>query len=561
MLCVRELRLLDHRTEERELTGQSPPPAGQVPAPPDPEVVRRLDAIAAEGERLEPENGYFTTMRAAAAFAARRDGEALTHLRAVAAKPHWKDHAGEETRAQWRLMREVYGDHGAIQKIRAAYSILFPHFAIARSTARLALVHAARRERAGDRAGAREIRGHIMRLGATLADGSPSIIGRLVGNAVFWIGLAPVPPEPPLRIRVPAPLAGRPDWRPPTPEEQARHNQARRERYAGRIAAEGAAGEAKWIRDTGRQLDRMQQQYRAWMTEATDDAYQRTLRLAGWWLYDLTLLRQIAALLLLGVLAAWLARRAEREEGIPMDTGTWGVIYLLLFLTPALILVPHWWTDALAGSGSALLVVALLLGLSFSCALALVQWRAMRRLARGEELPADGQQDSPWVWTALAVFAACVPALAAHSFLRAAGEIRLGGAVPPWPDFIVGATMASLGHLGMRMYPFGEFSSLTGGGTPEEDPALRLQFATTLPVLLLLFFAFWRVAAGNLPLWSGLGRSLRRTAPVAVVLLAALYLVSLAPTIAADRSVERYVEQALVDELGVLPAGAPPAPQ
>src|SRR5207249_6812570 len=139
--------------------------------------LHRFRTAAAAGSRLEPDNGFFPAMQAVGEFAAGRDQEALRLLRSAAAKPVWEDHAVEETRAQARLLRQLYGDRGALQRALNAMSLLLPHFAPLRQAAHLAVWHAEQRQRAGAAGEAQAIRGSVMRLGVRMAEQSPLLIG------------------------------------------------------------------------------------------------------------------------------------------------------------------------------------------------------------------------------------------------------------------------------------------------------------------------------------------------------------------------------------------------
>ncbi len=68
------------------------------------EAGRRVLALAREGERLEPENGFFTWMRAIALLELGRDAEAFQALQEAARKPRWNDHRAWFIEAQYRLM-------------------------------------------------------------------------------------------------------------------------------------------------------------------------------------------------------------------------------------------------------------------------------------------------------------------------------------------------------------------------------------------------------------------------------------------------------------------------
>jgi hypothetical protein len=84
---------------------------------------------------------------------------------------------------------------------------------------------------------------------------------------------------------------------------------------------------------------------------------------------------------------------------------------------------------------------------------------------------------------------------------------------------------------------------------PQSDPGRILPALLLLPPLLLLVFQLCRVVALKQPFRVGLACGLRQTAPAAIVMLLAIYLVALVPTIARDRAAERRLERMVADEL------------
>src|SRR5207244_1069402 len=103
-----------------------------------------------------------------------------------------------------------------------------------------------------------------------------------------------------------------------------------------------------------------------------------------------------------------------------------------------------------------------------------------------------------------------------------------------------------------QLFPLGAMYQILGVEPYGDWPFLLSQ--VFVPAALLLFVALCRVAALDLPLRAGLSRSLRRTVPYALTLLAVLYLAVLVPTTATDRALESHVEHTLTDELAYLEA-------
>src|SRR5207302_751856 len=141
----------------------------------------------------------------------------------------------EETRAQARLLRQLYGDRGALQRALNAMSLLLPHFAPLRQAARMAVWHAEQRQRAGDAGEAHAIRGSVMRLGIRMAEQSPLLIGKSVGVDMFHFGMASVEPAPEY---IPLDVIRR----------------TARDRYVADLEAHGASAEASWVRSQGARM-------------------------------------------------------------------------------------------------------------------------------------------------------------------------------------------------------------------------------------------------------------------------------------------------------------------
>jgi hypothetical protein len=494
------------RPEEAQL---GRPVVGAAPTaamrPPSTEALRKFALAAAEGQRLEPENGFFDAMQAAGEFAARQDEEALRDLHAVALKPAWNDHAVEETQSQWKLLQAAYGDRGALQKLPSSWELLLPHYALLRATARMAIWHAVLRERSDDEAGGRAIRGDVMRLGVRMTDGSPMVIGKLVGDAIFQIGVPPLPA-----------VSGRS----PASDSSDSRSKAARERYVARLESSGETAEAAWVRDQGERIDAMRAQISR-MAEANGfeasllDAHLQQLQAS--WLAGMVLLRQIGVLLLVWAAALLLVRASGRGGEARTAWWTWLLVYAGLFLAPSLLVVPF--------GSSPLLLSAQGVGLALAGTVALMRWVGRRRAAIVEGDRPNGKE---YAWQ---------PALVGLiAVLTSTAILTLG-----WE-----AIRRDLGGAS-AMEPFRQLYSLVGVQTTS---VLEAALPAVLPAALLVFLVLCRVAALERPLAAGLARGVRRVAPYAVVLLTLLYLGSLVPTVAADRALDHDLVRTTTDELG-----------
>jgi hypothetical protein len=149
-----------------------------------PEVLALALDAATRGEKLDPTNAYFSTMRSFALLAEHRDTESFAALSDAAAKPHWNDYTSEEPVARWALLNASEGNTGAIARTAISASNLFPHFARLRDMARVVVSLAIMREQVGDTEGGFALRQSLARVGATMRSDSPSLIGTLVGAAI-----------------------------------------------------------------------------------------------------------------------------------------------------------------------------------------------------------------------------------------------------------------------------------------------------------------------------------------------------------------------------------------
>jgi hypothetical protein len=508
------------RFEEPLGIGVPPPPRYADPTlePRRREALRRFQSAATDGRPLEPDNGYFDTMLAVAAFSAGNDDEALRHLHAAAAKTRWDDHVAAEAYAQWKLLTAAYGSRGALQSSPMVWGMLFPHFAPVRWAAKRAVAQAGEREHAGDHAAGIAIRGDVMRLGLHIRGGHPTLIGKLVGAALFDIGASPWPPEPRLsRPQEPA--------QPPAPRFSRERAQERRERYVRYLAAHGAADEAAWVREEGDRLDARFASLR--QSETPTQGASAAARLLVGWTLGLALWRQIAALLVLWGAAVLIGRSRRGRWGLSGRTPrtVWLLTGLGVFIGPFLLVAPLLRLPVLEGG--------LILGGVLAGLLAL----AVRAGQRGEWISreaGDGPADGSTLWRpALAALVSVLPTVGG---LALAGVLISQGGKPVLEEGI-------WSELVTRFLLAGQFDWWLGGAL--------LAFGL-IPAGLISFLVLCRVAALDQPLLPGLARGVRRVVPFALVLLVALYVAVLAPTVAADRTAEYQVRELLTDEEGYL---------
>ena len=166
--------------------------------PPDPEILAQYDNLCSGGEKLDPTNGFFPTMRAIGLFEANRDDEAVAALHRSASMKTWNDYTDVEVKSTMKVHKSLYRNLSAIDKTTVAYSVLFPHFASLRAMSRQVTNMAIQRERAGDFEGGLRLRRDFQRICANLRVNSKSLIGDLTAFAMFQIvtarpGGAPAP--------------------------------------------------------------------------------------------------------------------------------------------------------------------------------------------------------------------------------------------------------------------------------------------------------------------------------------------------------------------------------
>jgi hypothetical protein len=392
-----------------------------------------------------------------------------------------------------------------LQKLSASWELLVPHLALLRATARMAIWHAAQRERTGDLAQALAIRGDVMRLGVRMTNGSPMVIGKLVGIAIFQIGASPPPPPP-----------GQPR---PSGSREAREKAAR-ERYLARLASSGQTAEAAWVRDHGVRLDAT----RAQISRVAESNAQLVclLRFQSVWIIGLVFLEQIGVILPLwgaALLLAWTC--ATGSAVLPPVRTQWLVVYVALFLAPCLMA---------ASIGSLPLIEdGQVVGLALVGAVMLARWIGRRARAQDPEDDRPNGTDCAW-------------------------QPGLVGFIVPLPS----TALLSLGFWAIRrgcgwgdgIEPFAPLYNTPDWEASHLERVVPL--LAVLPAVLIVLFILCRVAALELPVVAGLAWGVRRVAPYAVALLVALYLGSLVTTAAADRALETYLEQTTTDELSAM---------
>jgi hypothetical protein len=139
------------------------------------------------GQRVDPDNAFWSAMLATTYFAAGRDQMALDALAQSAQLTRWDSYLYEEVLGQWRLYSLAYGDHGAAQKIGPLSLIAFPHLQELRHMAEMARWYADQAAAQGDVNKAIRIRRSIRGLGHILRDNATWAYEALYGTDLLLI--------------------------------------------------------------------------------------------------------------------------------------------------------------------------------------------------------------------------------------------------------------------------------------------------------------------------------------------------------------------------------------
>lgn len=112
---------------------------------PQPKDVAAFEQVAAVGEHLDPDNAFFTMMRATALFAAHRDREALAVLQRASRKQRWNDYMLDEAKGTIRLYESAFGRTSGLVRASLYRIVLAPHLMSLRTMAKVASYKAIKR--------------------------------------------------------------------------------------------------------------------------------------------------------------------------------------------------------------------------------------------------------------------------------------------------------------------------------------------------------------------------------------------------------------------------------
>lgn len=293
------------RPEDYLLSGREPPDGKERQASSPPEQFEALVQAAEKGETLDPDNAYFPYMRAWGLLGLHRDSEALDAVRRAGAKPRWEDYTLDDIEGRWRLDQETFGERGALHKHLVWASVLFPHYAAMRQTARVIAYKAIEAEQAGQTEEGLELRHALMHYGSLMRVQSRSVMGNLVGVAITAMatgrpGGAPVVKRPPNAPPLPT-----------DPESAQRRNHDRLEKYYAYLRSIGKEEEARWAQaelESGQKM-------REVMQKPLEDSMTNIDRFGRVRTFSLFTLANLLSLLVLGGAAA-LAAHVRPKRGL-----------------------------------------------------------------------------------------------------------------------------------------------------------------------------------------------------------------------------------------------------
>jgi hypothetical protein len=133
-----------------------------------PAVVRQVEAIAAEGERVDPGNAFLPAMLAVAYFGAGQDEQGLRMLHRAAERPRWEDYSSEEVSAGVDLLIRTYGDQSLWMHVMPRSRTFLRYFHWLRSAALVAEWQARRAGARGDLEQEHRVRADLIQLGGLL---------------------------------------------------------------------------------------------------------------------------------------------------------------------------------------------------------------------------------------------------------------------------------------------------------------------------------------------------------------------------------------------------------
>jgi hypothetical protein len=252
--------------------------------------LEEYERYAVAGEKLDPQNAYFSLMRAVGEFAALRDEDAINSIIAASKKTHYEDYVNDEMEADWRLSSEAFGDNSAALKSIIQGGVGSPHLAQLQALGRTAAAVAIKLELDRQFDKAIKLRIATAHCGKLIRSQSHTMPSALVGcdmthEQIFRPGGAPVMVE---------------DVNLSTAERE----QQRVDAYFKYLSQHGQASEVAWMRNELQQIALVKAIHQDAAGASLSPYGKNGMKVAAWWLYDYTILINIVVLTAVAVPAA-----------------------------------------------------------------------------------------------------------------------------------------------------------------------------------------------------------------------------------------------------------------
>jgi hypothetical protein len=162
--------------------------------------------LAARGERQDPGNAFFPTVRAMLLFRDHLEKAAVAALATAAACRRWDEYLVEEVRGGWRLTDAAFGRGSVPPRVQMMYAATGSLYAVFANAVNAAAATAARYEAAGRLSDGYRIRHHMMRLGAQMRSHSTTMVGSLIGSMLQRTAMQDLANKTPDRLKGLRPL-------------------------------------------------------------------------------------------------------------------------------------------------------------------------------------------------------------------------------------------------------------------------------------------------------------------------------------------------------------------
>jgi len=158
--------------------------------PNTPGFLMSLETEAASGERISPNNAFFSFMRAAVLFTMGHDNEAVNTIESCQNKTEWNEYLIAEPAGSWKLADQTSHGPKSIRDLAITSAILYPHYARLRNAAISATYSAILLEEKGHTDEALRLRLAVMHLGGLMrSTQAQSVLTALVGIAISNIAI------------------------------------------------------------------------------------------------------------------------------------------------------------------------------------------------------------------------------------------------------------------------------------------------------------------------------------------------------------------------------------